>query len=321
MVQFYRYSCMFIDMKRVSLLHNPTAGNEDHAKEELIALLEKNGYECRYFSMKKEWKKLDEEVDFIVAAGGDGTVRRITKELLARKRTEKTWPVALLPLGTANNVAQSLEITASTEEIVRSWKDASVKKFDVGTIANLPGAEFFLESVGYGLFPYLIKKMKKIEEADIDHPEIELRTALEVLHESIFSYEPKYCEIKIDDVDHSGEFLLLEIMNTRLIGPNLFLSPHGDPGDGEFEVVMIPEKDKKKLASYVANKLGGSDLPYHFQQIKAKKISIGWAGTHVHVDDEIIKIEKSLPVDIELREGLLEFLVPVNNKNSQDREK
>jgi diacylglycerol kinase (ATP) len=102
-------------------------------------------------------------------------------------------------------------------------------------------------------------------------------------------------------------------MNTRLIGPNLFLSPHGDPGDGQFEVILIPENDKEKLASYISDKLKGIEVPYSFNQIKARNIAISWEGTHLHVDDEIIKIEKGKEIEIELREGLLEFLVPPKN--------
>ncbi len=300
-------------MKVINLLHNPTAGNEDHAKEELISLLEANGFKCCYSSIKENWKKMDEKVDFIVAAGGDGTTRKLTKQLLDRKLSEKTWPIALLPLGTANNIAQTLEINGTTEEIIQSWHHAEIKKFDVGRIHHLPDTKFFLESLGYGIFPFLIKKMKKLDKKEIETPEIELQTALEVLHEIIFSYEPKQCNLKIDGVDHSGKFLLVEIMNTRLIGPNLFLSPHGDPGDGQFEIILIPENDKEKLASYISDKLKGIEVPYIFNQIKAKNITISWEGTHLHVDDEIIKIEKGKEIEIELREGLLEFLVPPKN--------
>jgi diacylglycerol kinase (ATP) len=300
-------------MKFVNLLHNPDAGNEDHAKEELVSLLEENGFECRYSSMnKKNWKKLDEGVDFIISAGGDGTIRKITKHLLERKLSEKTWPIALLPLGTANNIAQTLEINGTTEEIIQSWHNAEVKKFDVGRIHNLPDAKFFLESFGYGLFPYLMRKMRKVDKKDIATPEMELQTALEILHEIIFSYEPRHCELKVDGVDHSGKFLLAEIMNTRLIGPNLFLSPHGDPGDGQFEIILIPERDKEKLASYVSKKINGLQEPYTFYQLKAREIKISWDGTHVHVDDEIVNLEKDEKISIELREGLLEFLVPEN---------
>ncbi len=300
-------------MKIVNLLHNPTAGNEDHDREELTSLMEKNGFECQYSSMKKNWKDIDEKVDFIVAAGGDGTIRKITKELLDRKLSEKTWPIALLPLGTANNIAQTLNIEGSTEEIIQSWHHGHIKEFDVGRIYHLPKVEFFLESLGYGLFPYLIKKMKKVGKKEIQTPEQEIRTALESLHEIIFSYEPKQCNLKMDGIDHSGKFLMTEIMNTKLIGPNLFLSPHGDPGDGEFEVILIPEKDKENLAAYISDKLKGVESPYTFHQFKAKEIAVSWEGTHMHVDDEIIKIEKGVEIEIELRKGLLEFMVPDKN--------
>jgi diacylglycerol kinase family enzyme len=301
-------------MKIVNLLHNPDAGNEDHTKEELTSLLEANGFESRYSSMnKKNWKKIDEEVDFIIAAGGDGTIRKITKQLLDRKPLKKTWPIALLPLGTANNIAQTLKINGNTEEIIQSWHHADIKKFDVGRIHNLPGAKFFLESFGYGIFPYLIRKMKKVDKKDIATPEMEMQTALQILHEIIFSYEPKHCALTMDGIDHSGKFLLVEVMNTRLIGPNLFLSPHGDPGDGEFEIILIPDNDKDKLASYVADKIKGLSEPYSFHHFKAKNIEISWEGTHVHVDDEIIKLNKDEKIKIDLRNGLLEFLVPENN--------
>jgi diacylglycerol kinase family enzyme len=306
-------------MKIVNLLHNPTAGNEDHDREELTSLMEKNGFECQYSSIKKNWKDIDERINFIVAAGGDGTIRKITKELLDRKLSDKAWPIALLPLGTANNIAQTLDIQGSTEEIIRSWHDTDIKAFDVGRIRGLAKAEFFLESLGYGMFPYLIKKMKKVEKKEDQAPEQQIKTALEVLYEIIFSYEPKQCHLVIDGVDHSGKFLMTEIMNTQLIGPNLFLSPHGDPGDGEFEVIMIPEKDKDKLAAYISKKLKGVESPYTFHQFKAKEIVISWEGTHMHVDDEVIKIDKGVEIEIELRKGLLEFMVPKKEGVSYDK--
>jgi diacylglycerol kinase (ATP) len=152
--------------------------------------------------------------------------------------------------------------------------------------------------------------MKKIEKEESRTPEQEIKTALETLYEIIFSYVPKQCHLMIDGVDHSGKFLMTEIMNTKLIGPNLFLSPHGDPGDGEFEVILIPEKDKEKLAEYISEKLKGVESPYTFQQFKAKEIIVSWEGTHMHVDDQIIKIDKGVEIEIELRKGLLEFIVP-----------
>lgn len=297
-------------MKVAKLLHNPKAGEEGHGKEELISLIKSAGFTCRYSSTKVwDWDEFEEDIDFIIVAGGDGTVRKITKELLDRKMLDKTFPIALLPLGTANNISKTLHIEGKTEDIIQSWNTAKVKKYDVGRISNVEDALFFLESFGYGLFPYLMQEMEKVDEASTDTPEKKIQAALEVLHKIMLSYEPKDCKLMIDGTNYSGRFLLTEVMNIRSIGPNLFLSPGGDPGDGEMEVVLVPGEDKEKFASYILSKLNGSDENYTFKTIKAKEVQISWDGTHVHADDEVLKIKNKAEVSIEVKPGLLEFLV------------
>ncbi len=298
-------------MKTAQLLHNPEAGDEEHTKKELISITEANGFKCKYSSTKKKgWKELDPEVDFLIAAGGDGTVRKIIKLLLKRKVLEKKWPIALLPLGTANNIAKTLGISGTTEEIIQSWHRATLKKYDVGRIVDMEGAEFFLESFGYGIFPYLILEMEKQEKNSLEDPEEKIHAALELLHQIILAYEPQQCELEVDGTNHSGKFLLAEIMNTRSIGPNLVLSPNSDVSDGELEVVLIPENHKERFASYVLNKVRGEEEEFVASTLKAKNIRIGWDGTHIHVDGNIVKTRKSKEVRIELMEGLVEFLVP-----------
>jgi diacylglycerol kinase family enzyme len=297
-------------MKRITLVHNPTAGDEEHSKKVLKTLIEENGFECRYLSTKeKDWKEISENTDVLMIAGGYGTVRKVTKELLQKKLIDKIWPIALLPVGTANNIAKTLGIEGSSEEIVSALHQAEPKKFDVGRVTNINNTEFFLESFGYGIFPYLMKEMKLVESRE-DDPQTALRKAKEVLLKIIDSYPAHTCELEIDGEDFTGKYLLAEVMNTKSIGPNLFLAPDGDPGDGEFDVVLIPESDKDKFAAYVRQKLDGVEINYDFHSVRAKKINISWQGTHVHVDDEIIKLEESAEVEAEIKPALLEFLLP-----------
>ena len=313
MVQFCGLNCLQIMiMKLAQLIHNPGAGDEEHKPEELISLIEANGFECRYASTKEDdWKDIDKEVDFLVVAGGDGTVRKITKELLKRKKLEKSWPIGLLPLGTANNIAKTLELHGDTESLIKSWQQWNIKRYDVGLIHNFDEAPFFLESYGYGLFPFLMRQMKKaVKEGEELSPEESLKKALQLLEECIHTYEPRTCKLEIDGADYSGTYLLVEIMNTRSIGPNLFLAPHAHPDDGALEVVMVQEADKDKLATYVANKLKGIEETARLKSVQGKSINVSWGGNHVHVDDEVFKIEKDLKVKIELQEELLKFLVP-----------
>ncbi len=62
-------------------------------------------------------------------------------------------PLALLPAGTANNIAGTLGISGEMEEIVEGWKPGLVKKFDLGVFKQEDREQIFLEGVGFGLFP------------------------------------------------------------------------------------------------------------------------------------------------------------------------
>ncbi len=298
-------------MKISKLFHNPGAGDEEHDKKNLVAMIKEEGYDCRYSSTKKKgWFEVEPETDLIIIAGGDGTVRDVAAHLLSRKRIEKHWPLALIPLGTANNIAKTLTIKGEPKEIVQRWEKATIKKFDVGQLTGGEKTLFFLESFGYGIFPYLMMEMKKQDKEDTDEPAKKIRTALKLMHRLILSYKPRYCHLEIDGIDHSGKFLLAEIMNTRTIGPNLCLAPNSDPGDGKLEVVVVLESEKEKFADYILGMINGKEEKFSFQTIPAKSIKVSWDGTHVHVDDEILKIEKEAPMKVELLKDALEFLVP-----------
>ena len=296
-------------MKSATLLHNPEAGNEAYTKKELKSKIKAEGFKSSYSSTKKKgWGKIDSKTDFIIVAGGDGTVGKVAIKLLDKKLNKK-HRIALLPLGTANNIAKTLGITAEAKEVIQSWHDKKLKKFDVGRIRNLPSAKFFLESFGYGVFPLLMQEMKHLDEKLMNTPEKKLDVAIKLLQEIILSYEPPYCKLEINGTDHSGKFLLVEIMNTQSIGPNLVLSPNGNPGDGVFEVVLIAENQKRNFLSYILSTIKETKQPYPFDVIKAKNVRIKCNEPHCHVDDELVKIRKETEVRIKLMEGMLEFMV------------
>jgi diacylglycerol kinase (ATP) len=294
-------------MKVAKLLHNPKAGEGEYTHKKLARLVNRAGYDCSYSSTKKEgWDKIKtSESDMIVVAGGDGTVRKVAKVVL-----EKKMPLALLPLGTANNIAKTLGITGTPEEVIETWENAILKPFDVGRIYGLKKeAGFFLEGIGYGVFPRLMKEMKKKKDRLSESPEENLRIAWETLHDIILTSKARYCKISLDGADYSGKFLLAEVMNTQSIGPNLNLTPVGDPSDGEFEVILVSERQREEFAAYVHNKLHGIEQPPIFNILKAKNLEVYWEGRLLHVDDEIIQLKKSKEVRVKMQEGLLKFLV------------
>lgn len=299
-------------MKKAHVLHNPGAGEGDTSRQDLLDALESSGFKCSYSSTKSfRWENIEtEDFDFLVLAGGDGTVRKIAEELLSRKVIEKKFPLGLLPMGTANNIAKTLRLPDSPADIIAGWHNARIQSFDVGRISGLDDSHFFLESFGYGLFPSLMHEMKKQKKNDIEDPKEQLQAALILLRELIEEAPVKKCKLTLNEKDYSGEFLLLEVMNIRSIGPNLNLAPDANSSDGEFEVVLITESQRTALADYVQKKIDGEEVRFEFPIIKAKDLTIFWDGKRLHMDDEYFKVKEPVEIKIEMRQGLLEFLLP-----------
>lgn len=298
-------------MKVAKLLHNPKAGNEGHDKEALSSIIKAAGFECRYSSASHLSEEVfEDDIDFIIVAGGDGTVRKLIEALLRHQLPLEKFPIAILPLGTANNISKTLNIEGEVEDIVQSWTNWHLKNFDLGKFTHNSHPGFFLESFGFGLFPSLMEEMEKIEGISDALPQEQLNTALKLLQEITHTYTPKECRMTIDDTDYTNEYLLVEVMNTRSIGPNLFLSPDSDPFDGQLDVVLLPHEDKEKFDNYVSSKLTGNPGNYLFQTIKANRINLAWNGVHVHADDESLSVKQNQEITIQLQKGAIKFLVP-----------
>ena len=298
-------------IKKVQLLHNPNAGDKNHTKETLVKQITDKGFKCRYRSIKEEgWEEVGEDIDMLAVASGDGAIRKVVRMLLNRSIKHKTFPIGIIPMGTANNIAKSLGAPIDNNEAIDVWSKGIVQKHDIGILYNVPDEEFFMEGVGYGIFPELMKQMKKRGKEKIENPERKLTTTLKLLHELILNYKATPCQIDVDGRQFAGNYLLVEVMNTKAIGPNLVLSEKAVPDDSVFEVVMVPESQRQLLADYVAGKLEGSENPPTLQMVQGAHIEIDWLGKEMHVDDKFMALKKSAVITVELREKLISFILP-----------
>lgn len=299
-------------MRQALLLHNPGAGDEDHLKADLVQAIEKEEYSCVYCSVKKDdsWKQQLDQADFAVIAGGDGTVRRVVKELVLRNALAKKIPLAILPMGTANNLSRALGIdsTLKYSKHIKKWKKSEIQRFDVGVIKNADATDFFLEGAGYGLFPNLMQRMDELDKKEVENAEDELVLALELLHDVVLHAQAEKYIIKADGGVHEGKCLLLEVMNIPSIGPNLVLSPEATMDDGLFNVVLIEENQREEFATYIQLLIKGRDVSFTWKTFKAKALTIECDGPYMHVDDELVLPLKN-PVLMEVREDVLQFMI------------
>ncbi|MGB8072885.1 MAG: acylglycerol kinase family protein, partial [Pseudolabrys sp.] len=103
---------------RATLFHNPTAGH-NATKDDILAAMKLADLDVRYVSVKDDnfEEAFEKKADLLVVAGGDGTIAEVLTRL-----PDRAMPVALLPLGTANNIARSLGIAGTPQELVETWK-------------------------------------------------------------------------------------------------------------------------------------------------------------------------------------------------------
>ena len=278
---------------KAQIIHNPTAGKDDHSKQEVEKFVQLGPFsKVNYISMEEEgWEHFERnKSDLIFLAGGDGTVHKLATVLLNSKYQDSKTPIHILPLGTANNIARTLDVV-SPFKLHAFNSSKQLQKFDVGKVKGLEGQEFFLEGVGAGIFPALIAEMKE-NPVEVSTANEELHYTLKKLLKIVKAYKAQEAIIKTSGITISGKFLLLEVMNIQYIGPNFELATKADPGDGYFDLVLIPEVKRAELISYLekmlVRKASEDDLKDMIFTMRVQDAEIQWNDSYVHVDDDLI---------------------------------
>lgn len=299
-------------MKIVQIIHNPTAGRATHSKKDLLNRIEDTARVIKYVSTDEDdWKnRYQNHPDAILVAGGDGTIHKLAGFLLQNNMSGTKIPIHLVPLGTANNIARTLGISTNPEYELLNLKGKTVK-FDCGSVTGFPDQDFFLEGVGFGIIPELISEMKK-KKLDNEIPSEKLKRALKMLLEIVKEFKAQKAKIQIDGITIKGSFLLVELMNIKYIGPNLKLAPNADPGDGFFDLVMIPEGARSQIRDHLERLISGkpetADLEKFVKTIRVENLKIKWRGEKLHVDDNIIEDYSGKTLKAEILPGALEFV-------------
>jgi len=311
-------------LKRVMLIHNPGAGDDRQpTASQLKALVKEAGFNVSYLSTKeKDWEKaIQRDVDMVAVAGGDGTVSKVAKRLI-----ESNVPIGVLPMGTANNIAKTLGIQdLSITQLIPSWKSARRLKFDAGIARGPWGKQYFIEGAGLGLLTSAMPKVSKNKTlATLEDTEVKVSYAQQLFREHLLDAPAIEIEAMLDGKDISGSYLLLEVLNIQYIGPNLLLAPNLARNSGEFEVVLISAKHRKKLHSHIKHWQDGKRVPPRFDTHRGRCLTMQWSGYDLHFDDRIwpLKEKKKLqaPAAIELKvvPNASRFLVPATIHDLQN---
>lgn len=269
---------------RVALIYNSSSG-QGVPVEQVRRALSSAGLE-RVLELERDdgfSDALDANLDFVVVAGGDGTV-----QTAARALSGSGIPIAVLAMGTANNVARCLGIEGHGLDKIATWNPNHRVAFDFGVARGPGAARAFLESVGGGLVAAAIAASDEHEERYGGAPlaEAEIKRALAIYRDTLSRLPSRPMKLTLDGDQVCDDLLLVEVLNTPSIGPNMLLAPNADPSDGWLEVVTAGERDRHALEDYLRKRLAGQPATLALPTRRARCVELGYSGP-LHIDDTV----------------------------------
>jgi diacylglycerol kinase family enzyme len=288
---------------KVALFYNDEAGGGISAAE-LRQNIHHHGHHVVH-TVDKELgveRLFDRAADIVVVVGGDGTVSAVARHVAGHD-----LPLAVLPLGTANNIALSLGCDAPLDQLIDHWRKAETRDADLGAARGPWGERRFVEGVGGGLVAQAIAAIDA-QPLDQSHPpDSRIEMAVGGYLNVLSRLGTKHWSIELDGTPLSGDFLLVEILNMKAIGPNFIVSEATDVFDGMFTVALAREADRQHLLAYWQARMAGQPASLNLDTRTAARVVLA-AGGNLHVDDALFAWPEQGGVELQIERGVLRVL-------------
>ncbi|MHA6280731.1 diacylglycerol/lipid kinase family protein [Salinimicrobium sp. CAU 1759] len=223
------------DFKRVLMVVNPISGGLDKTDiiEEVKKQVKNKSWELKiyYTSGKGDKDALFSMIeDFaphrILSVGGDGTIK-----LIAELLKDDSVPIGIFPAGSANGLAENLNLNGDNDELTSIALGDKFKRLD----SILINDELCLHISDIGLNAALIKNY---QEGNIRGKLGYLIQSIPTLIKSDFPFQ---FDIEVDGKFLSRKAVLIAVANARKYGTGANINPQGKYDDGKFEILIFKE--------------------------------------------------------------------------------
>jgi diacylglycerol kinase family enzyme len=287
---------------RATLIYNERSGTA--SEEVVVSGLAELGWEVERCPSREEldhYLRPGQLPDVVVVAGGDGTIGKVAKRL-----ARTGIPMAVVPMGTANNVARSLGIGVDAAAAVRGLARPRLRSVDLGVARTKHEQEYFLEGFGLGVFAQLVgERARRKDKA--------LRRAALLIADALDEYAPHHVELEVDGRDRSGHYVLLAVMNAQSLGPALGVAPDARCDDGELDVVLVDAEARDALAAELRRpNEGGEFVLPPLETARATQVRVAAAGRWAHIDDVARQLEGN--VHIRVAGAAVKLLAPTTTR-------
>jgi diacylglycerol kinase family enzyme len=199
-------------------------------------------------------------------------------------------------MGTAMNVARSLDIPLDLEGAAKVLATGQVRAIDVGEVRGRP----FLEIASIGLGADVLAQATHVGEG-------RLHAALELI-QSAWRYRRTRVRLQLDGRDVRGHALMVAVANGPFTGRAINLAPEARIDDGKFDVLFYQGFGALGLAAHLARVLLGRPHDERIGRYRAATVRVSTRRPlPVRLDSQDLGLT---PVELVTRSGALRVIAP-----------
>lgn len=240
------------EKKKLLLIINPRAGRSGYKTgfADVMLTLSNGGYDTtvRFTEGRGDATRFAAEhasaFDTVACVGGDGTLSEVVAGLM---RVHNPPPLGYIPLGSTNDVANTLRLPKNAAEAARIIAEGTPHPFDVGGFQN---DAFFTYVAAFGAFTEVSYATPQNEKAALGYLAYMLHAA-----GAISKLESIHTRIDYEGGTVEGDVLYGGVSNsTRVAGVVKLKKDLVSLSDGVFEVLLVPTP--KSLADFTRSATG-----------------------------------------------------------------
>lgn len=244
--------------------------------------------------------------DYILAAGGDGTIHQVVNGMLRDYQPPTKLPVlGSIPLGGGNDFARSLGFAANPDKILNALREGRTTNIDVGEVLywtqNIDGEglvqkkRFFVNVADVGMGPEVVRKVLAS-----GRPLGATLAYFQSILATFWTYKPVELLAIGDGWQWHKPVRTFAVANGRYYGNGLCIAPDALLDDGEFNVfacgnVSVLDFLLKSIPLRLGKKIRHSEVSY----FKARRVELAAKKGKliVEADGEVLG---ELPVSVTL---------------------
>ena len=293
----------------IRLIINPTSGpaNKPDLSTEIIDALQNQGLEAELCttSPDEDGEELAAEaakagVELVIVAGGDGTIEAVARGLMHTQTV-----LGIIPMGTRNNIAASLNIPNDLTQAIQTLVEGVRGRFDMGKAND----HYFVEVVGVGLEAALFPCGDEVKEGIKKNYWAALKSVFSGI-QTFLQFKQHRLVLRLDGRRMRRlRILQVNICNSPRYGVQFALAPDAKMNDGKLDVIYIDNPSKWDHLCHFFKAMRGERLPHErLKTHRAAKIEIkSYPPLAVHADGQYLGVT---PVTVEVVPNALLICVP-----------